>query len=165
MSVAGKNTLNYLWNKVLILYNKLSARITTLENSTISVEELKPNASTGEITATGATIDLNHIKPYIKKSKIKLGSNIIVFSKYEFSLTNIKDKNIYINFNNSKFTKYKGSSGCISAYDLQGNPIKIYLNCSNRPGVFHLYIIDNISSSGNTSSIGISISTTYLGVE
>lgn len=131
---------------------------------TITIEEIKPNVDSNEISAVWATIDPGYITPYIKKSKIKSGSNIIVFSEYNFSITGIKKNIVYINFKNSSFVKYKGI-GSVNAYSNTGDPFKIILNSANRSGEFCLYIDDDISNMTQSTSIAIEICTVYIGVE
>lgn len=128
---------------------------------TITIEEINPNVGNNEISAVGATIDPDYITPYIKKTKIKSGSNIIVFSNYEFSIKEIKNNIVDIKFKSPSFVKYKGI-GSVTAYNNIGIPLKTTLSSSSVGSDFCLYIDSNISQS---DSVGIGIFTVYLGVE
>lgn len=130
---------------------------------TITIEEINPNVGNNEISAVGATINPSYITPHIKKTKIKSGSNIIVFSNYEFSIEEIKNDIVDIKFKSPSFVKYKGI-GSVTAYNSSGIPLKITLSSISAGSDFCLYI-DSNNNISQSASVGIEIFTVYLGVE
>lgn len=107
MSVSGKNTISFLWNKVLTLYNKLSSRITTLENST--------GGGTGAYYCTCSTSGTTLAKVATCEDTsftLKKGVEINVY----FTYTNSSTSTITLNVNSTGAIRVMFTNGSSSGY-------------------------------------------------
>lgn len=107
MSVSGKNTISFLWNKVLTLYNKLSSRITTLENST--------GGGTGAYYCTCSTSGTTLAKVATCEDTsftLKKGVEINVY----FTYTNSSTSAITLNVNSTGAIRVMFTNGSSSGY-------------------------------------------------